>query len=683
MSILKLNSDRPNLPKQDDNEILDEIKKNVQEWLDWYSHNIENYKNSTKFAYLEDGQWSDDEIIEYKDQKRPRLTFNMLPRMVSTLIGEYFDFSPDLQVRAIDSTQVPQDAIDLRTNILREISFKSKNNIVYETATECALTGGYGAFLVGVEPENRMSFNLVPRYYKINDPTRGIWDKNATELNKQDGSFCGYYKVWRKEALKQKYPKAGNDIQSFAPSSSIISSFWETTDEITVIDWWKKVFYRRRISLLSNNTVVDAANAEAEIKKANDANAFNAFQTRQPVPPKVKIEKTEERDDYVIRFYRAIHNKVLEYREWDGMNLPLIFQPGYVKWIDGKEYTYAFTQWLKDTQRAYNYARSEYLYRLKLTRYEPFTAREDVIKGYEDNWKNVYVAKGVLPYTKTSDGAKPERFPAGEIPQSLTVEIERSYGDLQRISGRFDANLGAPSNETSGVAILNRQRPGNKSVQNFFNNSLKAIETGANNALDLIKHLFDTERLINIALPNGERNSVVINTNGGQTNNITDGSFLVEIKATANFELQRLAQLDELDKALSKYPEIAQIMPDILIQLTGIKDAPLVIKRIQKNLIPQITLDETKDPELQAELKQNIQQQQVLQQQQTQLETLAAESKIQSQRMKALNDQLTGIANIMNAQTNSEKVGVDSAIDLKKINAEENRTVVEALKQIG
>jgi len=678
--VINIRKDLPDLPEDEESVILERIKNNVEEWNDYFSHNIRNYRINTKFAYLSDGQWSPEEITEYSQQNRPRLTFNMIPRMISTLVGEYFDFSPDLMVRAIDSTKVPQDKIDFLTNITREISFKSRNNIIYQTATDCAITGGFGAFLVGSQHEHPMSFNMVPHYYQITDPTTCFWDKIATRPNKEDGDFCGIRKIWKKELLVKKYPDAKADLQSFSSNASI-NPLWETKDEITIVDYWEKIYYKRKVALLSTNEIIDADEAENRVKELNAQMSFIADNTGIP-HQKVTILKEESRDDWIIMFYRATHNKILEKSKWNGKKLPLIFQSGYTKWIDGKEHTYSFVEWLKDTQRAYNYARNEYLYRLKLTRYEPYLLRDDLVGNHEAMWKNIYDAKSALLYKKTADNARPERVAASEIPQSLSIEIERSYGDFQRISGRFDANLGAPSNETSGIAILNRQRPGNKSVQNFFNNSLIAIQTGANVAFDLMQHLYDTDRSINILMANGKQSSEVINAESGAKNNVSDGLYLVEVKATANFELQRIAQLDELDKAISKYPKIAEMMPDILIQLTGIKDAGLVVDRIQKFLMPEITVGETKDPKLKEVLTKQLEKQQQIADTQTQLAILNQQAEIQSTQTKALTEKIDSLANLMTAQTKRDEVGIESMLEARKINAEEDRTVISAIKDI-
>lgn len=684
MTISQLKTKRPEV-KEDDDSILQRFKERVQTWDDWYAENIRRYQEDTKFAYKEDGQWLDAEIKEYTDENKPRSSFNMIPRMLNVINGEYSDFDPDIMVRAIDSSEVPQEAIDLRTNLLRHIAFRSRNDIVYQTATNCALSGGFGAFRSVVENESPLSFNKVVRLDEIYDPTRCFWDSAARDLDKGDGNFCGITQTWKKETLKAKYPELTEDMQSISTPSNV-EEIWETKDDITVADYYEKVFFKRNLALLSNGMVVDAEDAETTINKLNQLPNESGL--------KVEIQQTESRDDFYIMFYRMIHNKILERTVWDGKKLPIVFQPGFIKWFDGKEHTYSFVRWLKDTQRAYNYARSEFLYRLKLTRYEPFIAPAKSIEGYRKNWKNVYLAKGVLPYKELPSGARPERVAASEIPQSLTLEIERAYNDFQRITGRFDANLGAPSNEQSGIAILNRQRPGNKSVQVFFDNSLRAIESGANIIMDLIKSVIDTNRNLSVTLPNGEQNTVEVNqvgqgSNPGEPfagNDLRSGEFLVELKASASFEIQREAQIEQIIRMIQAMPQLGQIMPDKLVELSGIKDAPALVKRVQENLIPQIALQETNDPELKKQLGQQLAQQQQMQQTVQQLTLMKQQGEIQNDRIEAMSKQITAMAQMFEAQTQRQKASADSALEAAKINAEEDRTIMqenrEARKEI-
>src|SRR5688500_6818393 len=69
---------------------------------------------------------------------------------------------------------------------------------------------------------------------------------------------------------------------------------------------------------------------------------------------------------------------------------------------------------------------------------------------------------------------------------------------MKSFIGIYDASLGARSNETSGRAIMARQREGDVSTFHFIDNLSRAIRHGGRILLDLIPTVYTTERMIRI-----------------------------------------------------------------------------------------------------------------------------------------------------------------------------------------
>jgi hypothetical protein len=70
--------------------------------------------------------------------------------------------------------------------------------------------------------------------------------------------------------------------------------------------------------------------------------------------------------------------------------------------------------------------------------------------------------------------------------------------DMKAIIGIYDASLGARSNETSGRAIMARQREGDVSTFHFIDNLSRAIRHGGRILLDLIPKVYSTARMVRI-----------------------------------------------------------------------------------------------------------------------------------------------------------------------------------------
>jgi hypothetical protein len=79
---------------------------------------------------------------------------------------------------------------------------------------------------------------------------------------------------------------------------------------------------------------------------------------------------------------------------------------------------------------------------------------------------------------------------------------------MQAIIGLHQASLGQPSNEASGVAIMNRQREGDVSTFHFIDNLARAIKHGARVIVDLIPAVYTGRRMVRVLGTEGEAQNV-------------------------------------------------------------------------------------------------------------------------------------------------------------------------------
>ena len=94
--------------------------------------------------------------------------------------------------------------------------------------------------------------------------------------------------------------------------------------------------------------------------------------------------------------------------------------------------------------------------------------------------------------------------------------------DIKATTGVYDASLGARSNETSGRAILARQREGDVSTFHFIDNLSRAIRHGGRVLLDLIPKVYTTERMIRVLGEDLKPSSVQIAPTGEPVRPTTD-----------------------------------------------------------------------------------------------------------------------------------------------------------------
>ncbi len=108
-------------------------------------------------------------------------------------------------------------------------------------------------------------------------------------------------------------------------------------------------------------------------------------------------------------------------------------------------------------------------------------------------------------------GQPPQRQPFAGVPAGALQEAMNASDDMKTIMGLYDASLGARSNETSGKAILARQREGDVSTFNFIDNLSRSIRHLGRVIVDLIPHVYDAPRIIRILHEDGSNESVKIN----------------------------------------------------------------------------------------------------------------------------------------------------------------------------
>ncbi|WP_230679624.1 hypothetical protein, partial [Streptococcus pneumoniae] len=73
-----------------------------------------------------------------------------------------------------------------------------------------------------------------------------------------------------------------------------------------------------------------------------------------------------------------------------------------------------------------------------------------------------------IEYDNVAGAGPPQRQPFAGIPAGALQMMATASDDIKAITGIYDASLGARSNETSGRAILARQREGDVSTFHFI-----------------------------------------------------------------------------------------------------------------------------------------------------------------------------------------------------------------------
>src|SRR5215472_563772 len=148
----------------------------------------------------------------------------------------------------------------------------------------------------------------------------------------------------------------------------------------------------------------------------------------------------------------------------------------------------------------------------------PYVGVVQAFEGFENYWNTANLKNfAYLPYNgKDDDGnplPPPQRAPPPEMASAYIQGMQIARQDLLDVTGQYQAELGMPSNERSGVAIQQRQRQGDNATYHYIDNQSKAIRQVGRILLDLIPKIYDTTRVIKILAQDGTDQEVVSTPN--------------------------------------------------------------------------------------------------------------------------------------------------------------------------
>ena len=131
---------------------------------------------------------------------------------------------------------------------------------------------------------------------------------------------------------------------------------------------------------------------------------------------------------------------------------------------DGKRYFKSLISDAKDSQAMFNFWRSATTELVALAPKTPWVGPKGFIpKGHESKWASANTRSHAYLEFDPASGGAPQRQAFAGVPAGAMQEALSSNEDMQAITGIYPSSIGARSNETSGRAIMARERQGRMS----------------------------------------------------------------------------------------------------------------------------------------------------------------------------------------------------------------------------
>lgn len=576
----------------DDEKIIALARRRMDDAASADALNREEAQDDLRF--LIGDQWPEEVRAQRELEGKPCLTFNGLSQFVRRVTGQIRAMNPAIRVIPADGSASP-DVAEIMAGMIRQIEYECDGTSVYERAGELAAACGIGNFRIRADYADPMSFDQECLIERIHNPFAVFWDPMAKQPDRSDARFCFIADDMLVEDFKEQFPDA-RVMDATTDHHMLGLAHWLHGERITVAEYYWIEDREVTIGLMADGSVVESPAA--------------------PLAP-IKTRKTKVP---AVKWAKISGAEVLE----GPLDVPTRYMP--VVAVTGEEwpvgealYRSSVIRFAKDAQQLYNMSRTENAEVIRLQSKAPYIGTLKQFQGLESVWaKANSTTAPFIPYNP--DPAAPER-PQREQPpvpsQAFLSEIQLAAEDMKRTTGIYDASLGAKSNETSGVAIQQRQQEAEQANSVYADNVAKAVARCGRILVDMIPRVYDTQRMVRILGEDDEEKLVTINsialTQAGvqPVNDVTIGKYDVRLSVGPNYQTKREQAAEGMAAFVQAYPAAAPLIGDLYVKAQEWPEADRIAERLKRAVPPNVLGEDDQDqsPEAQAQRQQAMQQQ--------------------------------------------------------------------------
>lgn len=575
---------------KDDDNLLSRGREAFERVQTSEGDNRQRFIDDTRFARA-GKQWPEQIERERNQDGRPCLTINKMPAFIRQVVNDARQNKPQIRVQPVDSKADPETA-EVINGLIRHIEVSSNSDIAYDTAVENAVGGGFGYFRIKTDYAYDDSFDLDILIERIANSLSVYGDPDSTSADGSDWNSAFIVDRMSKDQFKATYgDKAAVDWDDTAWQQA---SDWIDGDQVMVAEWWVREEVERDIILMSDGNIYGAD----QVEKDEDL----ALALAMGELTEVERRKTKS---FKVTQHIMTGAEVLESNEWPGRYIPIVPVYGDEYFEDGKRQLKSLVHDAVDAQRMFNYWRTNATEMVALAPRVPYIGPETAFTAEPEKWATANTRNHSFIAYDDDAPAAPQRQPmdtgaaAGSMQEALNAA-----DDMKAIMGLHDASLGARSNETSGRAIMARQREGDVSTFHFIDNLSRSIRQGGKIIIDLIPHVYNKPRMLRILGEDGRPQSTQVNQpvpvmgpNGqpqmdelGQTltriHNLTIGKYDLVVSTGPSFTTRREEAAQLMMEFARAYPPAAPLLMDLVARNLDWPGADELAERLQAMLPP-------------------------------------------------------------------------------------------------
>lgn len=663
------------MPDSDD-DLLKEAREAFQCSADAESENRQTALEDIRFARAGE-QWPEKIIRQREIEGRPCLTINKLPAFIRQVVNDARQNKPSIKVHPADSGADPETA-EVINGLIRNIEYTSNADTAYDTGTECAVTGGFGYWRIGLDYAFDDSFDMDIQIKRVSNPFSVYGDPNSTAADSSDWDTAFVVDRLSKQQFEAQYKgKAKVDWDSTA-WAGLKGTHWINDEGILVAEWWRRMEVERAIVVTQDGMVFgkDELESDPDLQALLEVGALQIHGERL-----TKSHKVTQRI--------MSGAEILETNDWLGRYIPIVPVYGDEFDIEGKRYFRSMIHNAIDSQRAFNYWRTAATELVALAPKVPYIGEEGAFDADMERWNTANTkSHPFLEFTKGKQPPQRQPLDTGAAAGSLQEALNAS-DDMKAIIGIYDASLGARSNETSGRAIMARQREGDVSTFHFIDNMSRAIRHTGRILIDLIPKVYTGPRMVRIIGEDGSQAPKQINQDAPATDkkgnplldpsgqpmmamhDLNAGKYDLTVSTGPSFTTRREEAAMQMTEMIRAFPQAAPIVGPELAKNLDWPGADDIAEKMEAMTSGQLP------PEAQQAMEQGKQKIAQLEEENQQLKTdnsadvIKAQSQAEIARMKAESEiEIARFKAGAEVNLHREKAAADVAANREKMNGD-------------
>jgi hypothetical protein len=576
------------LSKKEAADLIKEARERLQ--ASWEADKKNREEAALDLKFLAGDQWSDNVKRERQNEGRLMLTINRLPQFLRQVTNPIREADLSIKTAPVDSNSDPKTA-KVFDGLLKQIEYQSSARAVYATCCEHQTGCGIGWARVCSDYVSDSTFEQELRIKAIPNPLAVYDDPGAVEPDRCDSNWRFITQMIPKADFAERWPKAAPEGVDH-PSDGLEGLSWYDDDKIRVAEYWKKVPVEKTLVQLEDGQTVEADKLK---------------QLEAQMGIKIPVARYRTVETHEIKQYLISGSEVLEGPfDWPGKYLPQVPFIGSEVPVESGTYRYSLIRFARDPQALYNYARTAAGESIALSPKAPYLVTARQVGKYQDQWATVNTKNRPYVLYEPDERAPgpPKREHPPEPPVALMNEALTAAEDMKGTTGIYDASLGGKSNETSGIAINQRQVQGDTATYHYQDNAQRSLEHLGRILIDVIPKIYDTERIIRILGEDDAEEFVEINKTIGMDpmtqqpimlHDLSAARFDVRVRIGRSADSKRLETASAMLDFLKAFPEAAPFVGDLVAKNLDFPGAEQIAKRL-RNMVPPQALADPDDP---------------------------------------------------------------------------------------